>query len=483
MPENKIETVILKNLFHNDEYTRKVIPYLREDYFRDEERIIFRHANSFITEYNKLPTVSSIAISVDGDKKISEDDYKEVLQVLEHLETNEVVDDTWLIDKTEQFCKDKALANAAFKAVGILEGNDKKLDSGAIPGIFEDALAISFDSSIGHDYFTDAEARYDKIHSSEYKMPFDIDICNKVTKGGVGAKKLHILAGGVYVGKTLGLCHFAKSYMCAGKNVLYITLEISEEDINTRIDCNLLNLSIDEVDNIPKEVFMARVEKARAATPGKLKTKEYPQGSVHVNNFRALIHELKLKSNFIPDVIIVDYLGLMLSCRVKSSEPTHITMPAIAEELRGLAQELGIPVWTATQLNAEGMQSSDPGMTDTAGSKVGLAATCDILWMLVSSEKLRELGQIMIIQHKNRYKDAADHKKFYVGLDRKKFRWHSVEQKGQTAPAEESEEDGEAAIKREVTKKYGTAAYESGYKNTRQARAFGPRPGFADLKV
>ena len=483
MAENRIETIILKNLFHNEDYTRKVIPYLKDEYFRDEEKIIFHHAAAFLTEYNQLPTVSSIAVAVDGDKKVNEDTYKEVLQSLEKLEINEVVDEKWLVDKTEQFCKDKALANAAFKAVGILEGNDKKLDKGAIPQIFEDALAISFDPSIGHDYFTDAEARYDKLHENEYKLPFDIDICNKVTKGGVAEKKLHILAGGVYSGKTLGLCHLAKSYMVAGKNVLYITLEISEEDINTRIDCNLLNMSIDEVDNIPKAVFMGRVEKARAATPGKLKTKEYPQGSVHVNNFRALIHELKLKANFIPDVIMVDQLGLMLSCRVRSSEPTHVRFPAIAEELRGLAQELGIPIWTAVQLNAEGMESSSPGMTDIAGSKVGIIATCDILWVLVVSEKLRELGQMMIIQHKNRYKDAADHKKFYVGLDRKKFRWHNVEQKGQTEPSDESPEENEEAVKRAVTEKYGTAAYESGYKNTRQARAFGPRPGFSDLKV
>src|ERR1035441_2972017 len=366
MSESRIEKIILKNLFHNDDYTRTVIPYLKEEYFHSEEQIIFHHADEFITEYNKLPTVSSIAIAIDGDKKVDEDTYKEVLQYLEQLETNEVVDEKWLVDRTEQFCKDKAVANAARKAVNILEGNDKKLDKGAIPGIFEDALSISFDPSIGHDYFDDAEARYDKIHSSEYKIPFDVDICNKVTKGGVAAKKLHILAGGVYAGKTLGLCHIAKSYMCIGKNVLYITLEISEEDINTRVDCNLLNMSIDEVDNIPREVYLGRVEKARAITPGKLKTKEYPQGSVHVNNFRALIHELKLKSKFIPDVVIVDQLGLMLSCRVKSSEPTHVRFPSIAEELRGLAQELGIPIWTAVQLNAEGMESSSPGMTDIA---------------------------------------------------------------------------------------------------------------------
>jgi replicative DNA helicase len=479
MSESRIESIILKNLFHNNDFTRKVLPYLKPEYFRNNEKIIFKHSEKYISEYNALPNISAIAVSVNGDKKVSEDDYKEILKVLETLETNEVVDDTWLLNKTEEFCKEKALANAAFKAVGILEGTDKKLDKGAIPHIFEEALAISFDPSVGHDYLEDAEARYDEIHSNEYKIPFDIDICNKVTKGGVAAKTLNVVAGGVYVGKTLALCHIAKSYMCGGKNALYITLEIAEKaGVGMRIDCNLLNLSVDEVDNIPKDVFMKRAEKARNEIRGKLIIKEYPAHSVHVDHFRALLHELKLKKKFIPDVILVDYLNLMESSRIKTTDQTHITILAIAEELRALAQEFGIPIWSATQLNAEGMESSSPKMTDVSQSKVGLIATVDLMWMLVCSEKLRELGQMLVIQHKNRYKDAADHKKFYIGLDRKKFRWVNVEQKGQTDPGEEIEEEN---IKQEVSKKYGQQPYESAYKNTKQARQFGPR-GNASFK-
>jgi len=481
MSDSRIETIILKNLFHNDDYLRKVFPYIREDYFRDEEKIIFRHSAKFVSEYNKLPTVSSIAVSINNDPKVDGETYKEVLKSLEQLETNEVVDSKWLIDQTEEFCKDKAVANAARKAVSILEGNDKKLDKGAIPKIFEDALSVSFDPSIGHEYLADSEARYDKLHSKEYKLPFDIEICNQVTKGGITEGTLNVLGAGVYVGKTLTLCHLAKAYMCQGENPLYITLEISEENIGLRIDCNLLNVSIDDVESIPKDIFLKQVENARSKTPGKLFIKEYPAGSVHVNNFRALLHELRLKKNFVPDVILVDYLNLMASSRIKATENTHITILAIAEELRALAQEFHIPIWSATQLNAEGMESSDPGMTDISGSKVGLIATADLMWMLVSSEKMRELGQLLVIQHKNRYKDAADRKKFYIGLDRKKFRLYNVEQKGQTDPGDDIEEEH---TKQQISKKYGQEAYQPAYKSSKVAKSFGPRkPSFKDFTV
>lgn len=489
MSESRIEILILNNLIHNEPYSRKVLPYLQDEYFREShEKLIFRHSADFIAQYNKFPTISELAVSVQKDPHVPDETYKEVLQTLERIEQPDNGTLDWLVDQTEEFCKEKALYNAARQAILIMEGKDKKLDKGAIPQIYEDALAISFDPSIGHDYAEDAEARFDKLHATEYKLPFDIDICNKVTKGGVAEGTLNLIAGGVYVGKTLALCHLAKCYMIQGKNPLYITLEISEENIGLRIDCNHLNISIDEIDNVPKDVFMSRVQKMRASLKGKLVIKEYPATSVHVNNFRALLHELKLKKDFIPDVILVDYLNLMSSARFKASEKTHIIIQAIAEELRSLAQETGIPIWSATQLDAEGMESSDPGMTNIAGSKVGLAATVDLMWMIVSSEQLRKLGQLLVIQHKNRYKDASDQKKFYVGLDRKKFRWFNVEQKGQTQ--EEHEEDPlerQEEIKQNVSKKYGQQAYQSAYGNTKQARQFGPRgkkPGsFSDFKV
>jgi replicative DNA helicase len=487
MSETRIENLILNNLFHDEDFSRKVIPYLKEEYFRQtHEKLIFRHVTEFINKYSKLPTDSSIAISVQNEVTMNEETYQEIVDTLKDFKEPQKVDSEWLVDQTESFCQEKALFNAAKKAVAIMEGDDKKLDKGAIPQLFEDALSVSFDPSVGHDYFEDAEKRYDVLHANEYKYPFDIDICNKVTKGGITKGTLNILAGGVYVGKTLGLCHIAKSYMVAGKNPLYITLEVSEENINNRIDCDLLNMSIDDVDAMPKDIYLKKVEKARAVTPGKLITKEYPATSIHVNNLRALLHELKLKKNFIPDVILVDYLNLMASSRIKSSDKTYITIQAIAEELRGLAQETRIPIWSATQLDAQGMESSDPGMTQIAGSKVGLIATVDLMWMLVSSDKLRELGQILIIQHKNRYKDAADQKKFYVGLDRKKFRWYNVENTGQIHEEIEDVEDDEISIKEAVSKKYGTEAYESAYKQSGLAKQFGPRgskPSFKDFKV
>jgi replicative DNA helicase len=483
--ETRIESLILNNLFHNEDFLRKVIPYLKEEYFRqNHEKLIFKHITIFLNKYNKLPTEAAIAVSVQSEVTMNEETYKEVVDALADVKNPHKVDLDWLVDQTESFCQEKALFNAAKKAVGIMEGNDKKLEKGAIPQLFEDALSISFNPSIGHDYFEDAEKRYDVLHSNEYKIPFDVEICNKVTKGGVTKGTLNVIAGAVYSGKTLGLCHIAKSYMCGGKNIFYITLEISEENINNRIDCNLLNISIDDMDAMPKDIFLKKVERVRAITPGKLVTKEYPATSVHVNHLRSIIHELKLKKHFVPDVIIVDSLNLMASCRIKASDKTHITIQAIAEELRALAQECGVPIWSATQLDAEGMRSSDPGMTNVAGSKVGLIATADLMWFLVASDKLRELGQLLIIQHKNRYKDAADKRKFYVGMDRKKFRWYQVEQKAQTSDDNDETGEDEETIKQEVSKKYGMEAYNSAYKQTGLVKQFGPRkPSFKDFKV
>ena len=478
--------IVLRQLLHNEDYMRKVIPYLKEEYFREtHEKLIFTHTVNFIAEYNKLPTISSIAVSIEKENVV-EETFKEVLETLTELEDNsEQFELEWLLDETEKFCQEKALINAAYKSVSIIEGKDKKLDKGAIPHIFESALSVSFDPSIGHDYFNDAEARYDTLHATEYKVPFDIGFCNKVTKGGVERKTLNLLVGGVYAGKTLGLCHLAKSYIAAGKKVLDITLEISEENTSLRIDCDLLNISIDDVGNIPKDTFLKMVTRAHE-TCGELVVKGYPAGSIHVNNIRALLHELKLKKQFVPDIIIVDYLNLMASCRIKASDKTHITILAIAEELRALAQEYDIPIWSATQLDALGMESTDPSMTQISGSKVGLLATVDLAWFLVASDKLRELGQMKIIQHKNRYKDAADNKKFFIGCDRKKFRWYDVEQRGQVSEDNDDPlEQDEQQMKRDVSKQHGSQPYEPTYKNLR-TRQFGPRgqkKTFSDFKV
>lgn len=473
MAQPRLETIILRNLIYDEDFCRGVLPYIKEEYFREtHEKVIFRGIDEFVNKRKKLPSKESLALYAE-EENLVEETFQEVLETLEEMESQKdnKVDINWLRDKTEIWCRDRALANAAFAAVAILEGKDKKRDKGAIPDLFEKALAVSFDPSIGHDYLEDAEERFDRLHAPTHKIPFDIEVCNKATKGGVEAKTLNIIAGGVYAGKTLGLCHLAGSYMKAGKNVLYITLEISEENIGFRIDCNILNISTDEADNIPKNIFLKRVEKAKESIKGKLVIKEYPAGSVHVNNFRALLHELQLKQEFKPDVILIDYLGLVASSRVKNSDKTHIVLLAVAEELRALAQEYNVPIWTAAQLDAEGMTSSDPGMTNLAGSKVGLPATCDLMWTLVVTEKLKELGQALIIQQKNRYRDVSDMRKFYIGIDRKKMRWYNVEQKAQgTSGGNEYDLDDDETVRSKVAEKYGESAFRSAEKITQAVK-------------
>jgi replicative DNA helicase len=478
MSENRIEVIILKNLFHNQNFVKKVLPFLKVDYWKPtHEKLIFSHTLDYINEYEKLPTISEIAVAIEKDK-IVEETYKECLEILTELETNEEVNYDWLINETEHFCKDRALVLAAYKSVAILEGKDKKLDSGSIPKIFEDALSVNFDTNIGHSYFDDAEKRYDTLHAEEYKLPFDIDFLNKVTKGGVSRKTLNLLVAGIYVGKTLGLCHLARSYLCQGKNVLYITLEVSEENIGNRIDTNLLDISIDDISDVPRDIFIKKALKAREQNSGSLIIKEYPAGSIHVNHLRALINELYLKKKFRPDVIMIDYLNLMASSRIKPTEKTHLTIQAIAEEIRALAQEFDVPIWSATQLSAEGLESSDPTITEVSGSRIGLLATVDLAWFIVCSEKLRELGQLLFIQHKNRYKDATDNKKFYVGIDRKKFRLFDIEQKGQMAAPSKDPLEDEGQMRREISKKHGSQPYVPGYK-----QKFGSSKKFSDFKV
>jgi replicative DNA helicase len=485
-----IETIILRNLIYNETFSRSVLPYIKEDYFRQShDKEIFRGIVEYVNQYKKPPTKEALEDAADSANLV-EETYKEVIETLDEIEASKdkPVDNDWLTERAENWCKEKALANAAFAAVAILDGKDKKRDKGAIPELFENALAISFDPSIGHDYLDNAEQRYDTLHAKTHKIPFDLDCCNKATKGGVEKKTLNVLAGGVYVGKTLGLCHLAANYLKQGEDVLYITLEISEENIGFRIDCNLLNYSVDDAEAMPKDVFLKKVDRVKSTLKGKLKIKEYPAGSVHANNFRALLHELQIKQHFKPTVIIVDYIGLVASARFKPSDKTHITLLAVAEELRALAQEYNVPIWTAAQLDAEGMTSSDPGMTNLAGSKVGLPATVDLMWTIVVTEKLKELGQALIIQQKNRYRDVSEFKKFYIGIDRKKMRWYEVDQKAQKAAESQEEQEDDPLkededVKRKVSQKYGQQAYESAYKNT-YTKKFGPRKSkFNDFQM
>jgi replicative DNA helicase len=492
--EQSKEILILRNLIFNEDYSKRVLPHLKPEYFRENsEKVVFETIQDYITKYATIPTLEAVSINLAEQNLYDSlyEDSRETLKKIESGKDNKINSEDWLIDETEKFCKEKALFNAATETVSIF--NDPKKNVNVIPQLFQQALGISFDPSVGHDYLEDAESRYDELHKPSKKLAFDIDICNQVTKGGVEKGTLNVIAAGVYVGKTLALCHLTTSYLKANKNVLYITLEISQANIaGYRIDCNLLNITTDEAETIPKDVFLKKVARAKQDIKGKLIVKEYPNGSINVNNIRALLHELKLKKGFVPDVILVDYLNLLNSVSVKNKENSHIHIQAVAEELRSLAQEQHLPIWSATQLNAEGMNSSDPGMTDISGSKVGLSATLDLLWMAVSNDKLRELGQLLIIQHKNRYKDISDMKKFYVGLDRKKMRWYNCEQKvnarlmATTNDDEEIEPPSEEDEKLEISKQHGSEAYKPAYKNGFTAK-FGPRsvgkPNFNDFKI
>lgn len=480
----RFENTILRNLVYNQDYMRKVLPYIQEDYFRQShEKALVGFITEFIRKYKAQPTKEALLVSAENDTGLHEETFKDLVEVLEEIETDkdEKPDPQWLLDATESFCRERAMSNAAFKAVSILEGKEKKLEKGAIPKLFEDALAVSFDSNVGHDWFEDAKERWDLLHNSTIKIPFDLKILNEVTKGGVENRTLNVLMAGPHVGKTLGLCHLASYYLSAGKNVLYITLEMRAEKIAYRVDQNLLNITSDDLDILPSDLFLKKIDKIQKQTIGKLKIKEYPSGSVHVNNFRALLNELHQKQGFKPDVIIIDYLNLCASSRLKMSENTYSFVKAIAEEIRALAQEYDLPIWSATQLNREGSSSSEPGMNQVSES-FGLPATVDLLWTIVRNDKLDSMGQMMIIQSKNRYRDYTDMKKFYIGVNRPKMRWSDVEQESKKSPAaigqgplDDDFPETEEQQRIKISKKYGSQAYQSGYKQTQQARAHGPR--------
>lgn len=474
--ETREEDLIFNNLIFDEDYSRKVIPYIKEEYFKEpSDKALFRSISTFIAKYNCLPTKEAVSISLANDKFLYEEHLNDAFVKLDgYAQKKQELD--WLVNTTEEYCKNKALYNAAIKAVSIYDGSEKKLDVNAIPKIYEDALSISFDPHIGHDYFDDADARYAFMHDRPDKIAFDLDICNKVTRGGVQKKTLNILAAGVHVGKTLGLCHLAAGYLQAGKRVLFITLETPEEQITLRVDQNLLNISDEDLETIPKDVWDKKINKLRAQTIGKLKVKGYPPSTVHANNFRALLSELKLKQGFIPEIIIIDYLNICQSAMsFKSADNMYGKGKAVAEEIRALAFEYDIPIWTAVQLNREGAESSNPNMSDLAESHA-IAATADLMWAIVANDKMKQLGQILIIQLKNRYKDLNAQERFYLGVDRSKMRWFEVEQKAQSTPEQRQEyEDTETEVKLRISEKHGSQAYKPAYGNSPQVRAFGPR--------
>jgi replicative DNA helicase len=428
-----IERIILNNLLKNDIYTRKVLPFLREDYFHaEDERVLFKTIHDFVGKYNTPPTIDALLIEVSTVKNVTEQGEKQILDCIEELRKSDAETNLdWLVSTSEQFCQDKAIYNAIMKSIEIMNGNGKQT-KGAIPDLLSDALAISFDPNIGHDFFDQYEDRFEYYHRVEEKIPFDLEYFNKITKGGVSKKTLNMIMGGVHTGKSLFLCHFSAAYLAQGKNVLYITLEMAEEEIAKRIDCNLLNITFDDLQNLPKEMFEKKVNKAKSKTNGKLVIKEYPATTASVHHFKALLNELELKKKFIPDVIMLDYINLCASSRLKSgsASDTYVYVKSIAEEVRGFGQQCGIPIWSATQLNRSGFGSSDPDMTNTAES-FGLPATVDLLLVLIATEELKQINQIMVKQLKNRYHDMELNKRFVVGVDKSKMKLYDAEDSAQ----------------------------------------------------
>lgn len=442
----KLEQSILKNLVYNEDYLRKVLPFLKDEYFSDRtEKTIFNEITSFTETYNTPPTIEALSIAVKEKNNLSDDEVKGCETYLQEIEkySKEKTEVQWLVDKTEKFCQEKAVYNAVLGAISILDGKDKGKDKGAIPSILSDALAVSFDTTVGHDYLENSDARFEFYHRKEERIPFDLEFFNKITKGGLPTKTLNIALAGTGVGKSLFMCHMAAGAMSQGKNALYITLEMAEEKIAERIDANLLNVTLDDLIDLPKEMYDKKVAKVREKTTGKLIIKEYPTASASVTHFRTLLNELNLKKSFVPDIIFVDYLNICCSSRIKAGANinSYTYVKSIAEELRGLAVEYNVPIVSATQTTRSGFNSSDPGLEDTSES-FGLPATADFMFALISSEELEELGQIMVKQLKNRYNDPGYYKRFTVGVDRSKMRLYDIEQSAQQGIADAGNQVG-----------------------------------------
>ena len=437
-----IEKTILANLIHNEQYTRKVLPFIKGDYFSDRtERTVFEEIQKFVDKYNDLPNQNALEVELDSRKDLNEEDYKRVLSVVTELKKDDNVIFDWLVETTEDFCKDKAVYNAIVDGIAIIDGKDKKRGVDALPSILTDALAVGFDNRVGHDYLHDADLRYEFYHKVEEKIPFDLEFFNRITKGGLPQKTLNIALAGTGVGKSLFMCHMAANCLSQGRSVLYITLEMAEERIAERIDANLMNISIDDLHKLAKQMFDDKINSIAQKTNGKLVIKEYPTASAHSNHFRGLIKELAIKKSFKPDIIFIDYLNICASSRFKANGNvnSYMYIKAIAEELRGLAVETNVPIMSATQTTRSGFSNSDVGLEDTSES-FGLPATADLMFALISNEELDELNQIAVKQLKNRYNDPTTNKRFVIGIDRAKMKLYDVEGAEQEGLADSNQE-------------------------------------------
>jgi replicative DNA helicase len=428
---DKVELLILKNLIYNENYVRKILPYLKSDYFQDySQKVIFDEIYSFFSSYNKLPTKEAIEIEIESRGDLNENSFKDCISIVNSLDY-EPVEESWLIDTTEKWCKDRAIYLALMESIQIADNANSNLNRDAIPSILQEALSVSFDTHIGHDYLEDVQERYDFYHRAGNKLSLDIDYLNRITDGGLSSKTLNLVVSPPGVGKSLVLCHFSSSFILQGKNVLYITLEMAEERIAERIDANLLDVPVQNISKLSQEQFFSKTYELSKKTQGKLIIKEYPPGTSSSNHFKVLMKELEMKKNFVPDVIMVDYLNLCCSARYKANGTNSYTyVKSIAEELRALGVENDIPIVSAVQFNREGASSSESSMTDVSDS-FGIAFTADILLALISTEELEQMNQILIKQLKNRYAPLDRHRKFVVGVDRSKMRLYDVEQSAQ----------------------------------------------------
>ena len=443
--QQRIETLILKNLIHNEEYSRKVLPFLSTDYFLEHtDKLLYQQIESFITKYNNLPTKEALVIELDNTP-LKDEEFENVSELITHLEgeKDEKSDLSWLLETTEKFCQDKAIYNAVVNSIKILDEPEKsKDDKGAIPELLTDALSVSFDPHVGHDYLLDSDDRYDFYHRVEKKIPFDLDYFNKITGGGLSSKTLNVALAGTGVGKSLFMCHVAAGALSQGNNVLYITLEMAEERIAERIDANLLNIRLDDLASLPKTMYEKKIQGLLNTVKGRLIIKEYPTAAASTNHFRALLNELNLKRNFKADMILVDYINICSSSRIRPGQYTnsYSYIKSIAEELRGLAVEFDVPIVSATQTNRAGFQNTDVGLEDTSES-FGLPATADFMFALITNENLEEAGQLLIKQLKNRYSDPTSNKKFLVGVDRAKMRLVDLGEESQSGLVDTGKEE------------------------------------------
>ncbi len=446
-----LEQTILRNILTDEKYMRKVLPFIKPEYFEGIYRTLFKETGKFVAKYNKLPTSTSFKIELDQTDKLSSEQHNMAMDVLPHIFSDEKVDEQWLLDTTEKWCQDRAVYNAIMESISIIDGKHESLTKNALPDILTKALGVGFDTNVGHDYIENVDRRYDFYHTEEQRVPFDLDYFNKITKGGLPNKTLNIALAGTGVGKSLFMCHMAASALTQNLNVLYITLEMSEERIAERIDANLLNVPIDQIDKMSKDMFTTKVANISKQTTGKLIIKEYPTGSAHTGHYRGLLNELKLKKQFTPQIIFIDYLNICSSSRMKGmggAINSYNYIKAIAEEIRGLAVEFDVPIVSATQTTRSGYGNSDVGLEDTSES-FGLPATADFMFALISTEELEQQGQMMVKQLKNRYNDPTYHKRFVIGVDRSKMRLYDVEETQQTLTDDTPMYDKSQAVKKQ----------------------------------